>query len=181
MQVSPHPQTQFWFKQGGGGFKAPPTHHAFSRVTVYSAELTQFLHAMLKARRRPNQMDPCIMHTLIAHMISSVPAVWRACCAQQTRAFHFRHTAHAAITPRSTNFSQWYLDIITSADLAESSPVKVTTMCMAHERMVCNDAYRAATFSAQMRALCGTTSGRLWTSGCALWDTTTCTGGSSSF
>jgi hypothetical protein len=43
----------------------------------------------------------------------------------QSRSFHFRHRAHAAITPRAANFSQWYQDIISSADLAETSPVKV--------------------------------------------------------
>jgi hypothetical protein len=49
----------------------------------------------------------------------------QTCFAQQTRAFHFRHRSHAPITPRSENFSQWYLDVISSAELAESSPVKV--------------------------------------------------------
>jgi prolyl-tRNA synthetase len=30
----------------------------------------------------------------------------------------------SSITPRSQDFSQWYLDIITVADLAEHSPVR---------------------------------------------------------
>jgi hypothetical protein len=47
-------------------------------------------------------------------------------------------------------------------------------MHMACERIKFNRACRAATFSGQMRALCGTTSGHLWTSGCAKWVTTTC-------
>jgi hypothetical protein len=64
---------------------------------------------------------------VISKMRQTLPyrAILRACHAQQNRRFHFRHTAHAAITPRSTNFSQWYLDIIASSDLAETSPVKV--------------------------------------------------------
>ncbi len=58
-------------------------------------------------------------------------AIWQADRAQQARSFHFRHAvAHAAIAPRSTNFSQWYLDIIASADLAETSPVKVQTVLL---------------------------------------------------
>jgi hypothetical protein len=63
----------------------------------------------------------------ISKMRQTLPyrAILRACHVQQNRRFHFRHTAHAPITPRSTNFSQWYLDIIASSDLAESSPVKV--------------------------------------------------------
>ena len=69
--------------------------------------------------------------TLIMSTIASMGRVaslraWRG-VAQPARSFHFRHRAQTPITPRSTNFSQWYLDVISSGDLAETSPVKVRT------------------------------------------------------
>ena len=87
-------------------------------------------------------MHPCRLRKSTLHVVAvyqiamigrtaSLRVVW-FCFAQQARSFHFRHRAHAPITPRSTNFSQWYLDVISSGDLAETSPVKVqTTACNA--------------------------------------------------
>lgn len=63
------------------------------------------------------------------HRLPSLKSIWRSICGHQIRSFHFRHRASSAITPRSENFSQWYLDVISGADLAETSPVKVWTMC----------------------------------------------------
>jgi hypothetical protein len=104
-------------------------------------------------------------------------------CNQQ-RSFHFRHRAHPAITPRATNFSQWYLDVISSADLAEASPVKVLSFlmnCLSErsrspfalnfERDFC---YRAAISSSQTHARCGTTFAPRSMRGCGRWGTPTC-------
>ncbi|CAN0498976.1 unnamed protein product, partial [Discosporangium mesarthrocarpum] len=32
------------------------------------------------------------------------------------------------ITPRSVDYSQWYLDVIAAAEMVENSPVKVCTV-----------------------------------------------------
>ncbi len=62
-------------------------------------------------------MHPCRLRKSTLHVVAvyQIAMIGRAaslrvawfCFAQQARSFHFRHRAHAPITPRSTNFSQW--------------------------------------------------------------------------